>query len=683
MTLEQVAARSLLDLSKEELWAKDGPVTVLFEDGTKLETTWRYTILSVYYWNIFRVYPKATILKEMHANTIPFNGNAMLRVLERVVFGVYYEYRARGEDIDRRAMAKLTFETINYIYNDFSINLSAYVTTFSAFDIIEIMTDPIVKEANEMVKAGTKEAIDRAYAIITARLEDGEGLRHNNIVRAVRVKTVSIGQVLQCVTAVGFRTDINADIFPKPVTRSFFEGLDDLYSSMIESRSGAKAAAYNKDLISKTETLNRELQIVAQSLLRLHHTDCGTTRTMEWYVQEEHIELLEGKHYYPQDPTKVSGQQLLTFTGKEKELIGKTVYLRSVMGCMHPDPEGVCEVCYGNIADTVMPNTNIGHLAATIFCAKITQLTLSTKHHDASAAVDPMVLGKLERKFFVCKGEGANKDIIYFKKEMANRPMTITFALREVPGITDTEAVADVDILIPERVSSINQIVLQVPSEQEGEEDESYMLTVSMYNRSAFLTKDALMFIRHQLKNRKCEFVHTGVTPRITIDMTGYDVRRPLFRLPYTHVNMVEYMQDIQSFLYSSTNSRPTIPMPRTARKFIHKSKVLNQFLNVRDGVAAFINRTNVHLRANFVHMEILAYVFTARNPTVKDYRLGKPGLDATYAKHSEIMMYRSLAPTMAHKNQAGALMSIESFLVPYRNESPFDASLESGVVPL
>lgn len=682
--MKQVHARSLLSLSKEELWSKDGPVTVLFEDGLQLETTWRYTILSVYYWNIFRTFPKASILKEMHAGTVPFNGNTMLRVLERTVFGVFYDYRRRGEELDRRQLAKLTFETINHIYNDFSINLSAYVTTFSAFDIIEIMTDPIVKEANERVKVGTKDAIDEAYATITARLEDGEGLRHNNIVRAVRVKTAPIGQVLQCITAVGFRTDINADIFPKPVTRSFFEGLDDLYSSMIESRSGAKAAAYNKDLISKTETLNRELQIVSQSLLRLHHTDCGTTRTMEWYVQEEHVKLLDGKHYYLQDPTVVSGQQMLTFTGGEKELVGKKVYLRSVMGCMHPDPEGVCEVCYGKMADTVMPGTNIGHLAATIFCAKITQMTLGTKHHDASAAVDPMVLGRLERKFFVCKGEGSNNDIIYFKKEMANRPMSITFALREVPGITDTEAVNDVDVLIPERVSSINQILLQVPSDEVGVDgDDSYMLTVSMYNRSAFLTKDALKFIRHQLKNRKCEFVHTGVTPRITIEMTGYDVRRPLFQLPYTHVNMVEYMQDIQSFLYSSTNSRPTIPMPRTARKFVHKSKVLNQFTNTRDGVAAFINRTNEHLRANFVHMEILAYVFTARDPLAKDYRLGKPGLNATYAKHSEIMMYRSLAPMMAHKNQAGGLMSVESFLVPYRNESPFDAALESGAVPL
>lgn len=676
--METVQARSLLSLSKEELWSKDGPVTVMFEDGESLETTWRYTILSVYYWEAIRTYPNVTISKEMHAGTVAFNGSSMLKVLEQVIFGIFLAYKRRGEPIDRVLLAKITFETINTIYNDFSVNLSAYVTTFSAFDMLEIMADPIVKKANDSITESMV-SIDAAYKIIGDRLLSGEGLGHNNIVRAVRVGTAPLGQVLQCVSAVGFRTDINADIFPKPVTKGFFEGLDDLYSSMIESRSGAKAAAYNKDLISKTETLNRELQLTAQTLQRLHHVDCGTKETLEWYVFEEHLSLMAGKHYYLEDPKKGGNPTMYTFTGKEKKLVGKKVYIRSVLACQHSDPEGVCEVCYGDIADAVMPGSNIGHLSATIFCARITQLTLGTKHHDASAKVDPMVLGDYERKFFVRK----DGDVIYFKKQMANRPMYITFALREVPGITDTEAVNDVEVLLPERVSKISRIMMEVPSEKEGEEFDYYHLTMSMYNRSAFLTMDALTFIRRQLRLRKCEFVHTGTTPRIRIEMTGYDVRRPFLALPYTHVNMVEYMQDIQSFLYSSSSSKATIPMPRTSRRFVHKPKVLNQFVTVNDGLLAFINRTNFRLRPNFVHMEVLAYIFTARDPMNKDYRLAKPGIRGTYVKHSEIMMYRSLAPMMAHKNQAAGLMSIDSFIVKHRNDSPFDAALESGVVPM
>ena len=676
--MEQVTARSILDLPNDVLWTKEGPVTVLFEDGKTLETTWRHNILTAYYWKAVRVYPNVTLISSMHAGSVSFNGSSMLRVLEKVIFGIFVAYQQRQEPIDRVYLARLTFETINDIYNDFSINLGAWVTTFSAFDMIEIMTDPVVKAANDAISADSPMSIDLAYKAISDRLLDGEGLRHNNIVRAVRVGTAPLGQVLQCITAVGFRTDMNADIFPRPVTRSFFEGLTDLYSSMIESRSGAKAAAYNKDLISKTETFNRELQIVAQSMQRLHHVDCGTKLTMKWYIQEEHVKILDGVHYYLEDPMLGGNPELHTFAGNEKDMIGQTVFLRTVFGCVHPDPEGMCEVCYGTLANSIMPHTNIGHLSATIFCAKCTQMTLGTKHHDASAKVDPMVLGELERKFFVRK----EMDTIFFRKEMANRPMEITFALREVPGITDTEAVDDVEVLIPERVSSISDLVLAVKSDKD-DADECYTLTVSMYNRSAFLTMDALKFIRHQLKQRKCEFVHSGTTPRITIEMTGFDVRRPFLRLPYTHVNMVEYMQDTQSFLYSSSSSRPTIPMSRTARRFVHKAKVLNQYQHVTDGLVAFVNRTNHHLRANFTHMAMIAYAFTARDPIAKDYRLGKPGLTAEYAKHSEIMMYRSLAPMMAHKNQAGGLTSIESFLVPYRNESPFDAALESGAVPV
>ena len=673
--MKEFSARQILQLSETELWALEGPMTIVFDDDDRLETTGRHTILSWYYWEAIRRYPDVPIVKTMHAGSIAFNGSNMLKTLGVVIFGIYGQYQFNGQPIDRVALARLTFEIINRIYNVFSINLSSYATTFSAFDLIEIMDDPIVKQANESI-SDSKLSIDRAYEVIGNRLKEPGAFKGNAVALAVKVGTAPLGQVLQCVSAVGFRTDINAEIFPKPVTKGFFEGIRDLYSAMIESRSGAKAALYNKDLISKTETLNRELQLVAQTLQRLHPGDCGTKYTLDFHVNEDYLKILEGKHYYLEDPTKVSNPQLYTFTGKEKHLIGKHVYVRAIAGCMHSDPEGVCETCYGTIANSVMPGTNIGHLSATIFGARITQLTLSTKHLDASAKIDPMVLGPVERKFLVRK----ENDVIYFRKEMDNRPMWLTLELGAVPGITDTETVADIETLVPERVSKIERAMLEVPCEDETDAIEHHMLNISMYNRYAFLTMDALMFIRRQLKAHKCEYTYTGPTPRIRIDMTGYPTNRPVFALPYTHVNMVEYMQDTKSFLYSSSKTRTGIPMPVKAKRKMIKPKVLADFHNIRDGVLAFINRTNYRLRANFVHMEVLAYVFSAKDPMSKNYSLPKPGLSGRYVRQSELVMGRSLSILMAYSNQAGGIFSIDSFMIPERNNSPFDACLESGV---
>ena len=671
----EYSARQILQLNESEVWALEGPMTIVFDDNDRLETTGRHTILSWYYWEAFRHYPDVPIVKSTHAGSIPFNGSNMLKTLGNVIFGIYGQYRFNGQPIDRVALARLTFEIINRIYNDFSINLSSYATTFSAFDLIEIMDDPIVKEANESI-TDTKLSIDRAYEIIGKRLKEPGMFKGNAVALAVKLGTAPLGQVLQCVSAVGFRTDINAEIFPKPVTKGFFEGIRDLYSAMIESRSGAKAALYNKDLISKTETLNRELQLVAQTLQRLHPGDCGTKHTLNFHVNEELLAILEGKHYYLQDPKEVADPQLYTFTGKERNLLGKEVFVRGVSCCTHPDPEGICEVCYGKIADSVMPGTNIGHQSATIFGAKITQLTLSTKHLDASAKIDPMVLGPVERKFL----ERKENDVIYFRKEMDNRPMWLTLELSAVPGITDTETVADIETLVPERVSKLERALLEVPCEDETENYEYHLLNISMYNRYAFLTMDALMFIRRQLKAHKCEYTYTGPTPRIRIEMTGYPTNRPIFALPYTHVNMVEYMQDIKSFLYSSSKTRTSIPMPVKAKRKMIKPKVLADFHNIRDGLLAFINRTNYRIRANFVHMEVLAYVFSAKDPIGKNYSLPIPGITGRYVRQSELVMGRSLSILMAYSNQAGGIFSIDSFMIPERNGSPFDACLESGV---
>ncbi|MBW6072565.1 hypothetical protein KZ856_36895, partial [Pseudomonas aeruginosa] len=323
----------------DELWAIPSEWhEIIFDDGEKLYAKDRITKLSVLLWYPLKAFPDAPVLKDYHLASTRVTSKSLVKYLNKVIWGIH---AWSGEQIDPEVLAKLAIEGKNWLYNETTTRLSAYIATLSIFDIMEVYNHPAVRKANQDVQPTTYGIENISYGMIKEAFNDETQFRGNSIIEGLRSGTQKMEQLLQAYGPRGFPTDINSDIFSEPCTTGYIDGIWGLYENMIESRSGTKALLYNKELLRVTEYFNRKSQLIAQYVQNLHTGDCNG-HLIDFPVMQGTLKALRGKYYLNEQTG-----QLDWLKGDEKHLIGKKIKMRSILGCVHPDPQGVCSRCYG------------------------------------------------------------------------------------------------------------------------------------------------------------------------------------------------------------------------------------------------------------------------------------------------------------------------------------------------
>lgn len=659
--MKRYRAEELLALTVDQLWdLPEERHIVVFTDGDVLTHT-RATITSVYLWEPLR-HVEAPLLKEYHLGDEQFTSKTMLKLINRVIWGIHAH---SGETIDTEYLSKLAFDTSNKFYNDFTVRLSAYVTTLSMFDMLEVMYHPDIHKANQEVQPTEHSIEEVTYKKISEVLKDPQKLRGNPVSETVRSGTLSMGQILQCVGPRGYITDINGDLFPEPITKGYMEGIDDLYGAMIESRMGTKSTLYNKELLSDTQYFNRRTQLVAQYVQRLHMEDCGSQELIPFPVNEHLLPHLRGKYYH-----NPKTQQLEWLRGDETHLIGETIAMRSVLGCVHPDPSGICKICYGRLAYNIPRGTNIGHVSAVNMGDKITSTVLSTKHLDSSSKVEKFVIHKTEAKYLCYYKE---PETLYLRKELKGKKIKIIVFKNEVRSLADVRLLSDLRDYPAANASQITQMFILVDNGADGESSD--ILKVSLYNRKSSFSNELLEHIR------KVHWTYDS-SDNVVIDLTGFDVSKPFLVLPYKHVNMHEVMARVRSFLYSgSDNYDKRLGSDMVENKKRVRRNFLKNYKDPVEGLFVFANMLNEKLNINLVHCEILIYAMMIRSSALRDYRLPKPGISGVFEKYNTIMANRSLAGVMAYEKQDRALNSPRSFIYTQRSDHPYDLIVKGGVL--
>ena len=150
------------------------------------------------------------------------------------------------------------------------------------------------------------------------------------------------------------------------------------------------------------------MQFIGMEVENLHFGDCGTDQYMVFQVQANRpgyvmtdLELLQGMYYLNEETN-----HLEMITKASTHLYGKTIKLRTIMGCKHKDPKGVCSTCLGAISRNIPRYRNIGHYATVSLMEIISQLVLSTKHHVASAAASSLILSDYNKRYLKLMKDG-------------------------------------------------------------------------------------------------------------------------------------------------------------------------------------------------------------------------------------------------------------------------------------
>lgn len=656
--MNRYKARDILALTTDELWnLPEERHIVVFDDG-EVSTHTRATITSAYFWGLLKDYPDVPLLTTFHLQDATFSSKLMLKILNRILWTVYDQYEGK---VHSEVLAKRVFEINNLFYNDFTTRISAYVTGLSMFDILDVMYQPDIHKANATVEPTQHSIENECYPVIQKALLESDDLKHNSLARACRSGTLGIGQVLQCVGPRGFLTDINSDIFPEPVMTGYIEGINGLYETTIESRSGSKSLLYNRELLRSTEYFNRKTQLIAECVQQLHPGDCGTPHLADMPILRELLPSYKGKYYLHEG-------KLTPMRGDEEHLVGSVVKMRSVLSCIHPDPTGLCEVCYGELGKSIPVGTNLGQVSAVSMGDKITSSVLSTKHSESTSRVEKFQLNKTEGKYLKY---GKEPESLYLKPSYKGKGLRIVVARQEVANLADVLMLTDLDNYPVANASQITMIQIIVDY---GEEGQSYdLLRVSLYNRKSSFSRELLSHIA------KTRWTHDA-KDNVVIDLTDFDITQPLLSLPFKHVNMHEVMKRIQSFLHSSSgteNRKLKVPSKDVSS---NRLKFLRSYKDPVEAMLTFASMLNEKLNINLVHCEILVYAMMVRSSAQRDFRLPKPGIHGAFENYNRLMSNRSLSAAMAYEKQNRPLDSASGFIYRDRNDHPYDLIMMGGV---
>jgi hypothetical protein len=659
----KISARKLLQHPTQELWNMlTGEFTLVMDDG-EIQTNAKECLYSSYVWDIHRNYDNAPILIQHHVRSV-LNSKRMrsdthLKLIGQVLWSTY-DWASEGLDDQQKLklryhLAEQAYRITNNLYNDLSYRCEQYTSSLDILDFVEILKHDDVQDAYKQLNAKERihpDDIVEVYTVISKLLNSPDKVGSNPLSRLHRSSLIKENQLHQCLGPRGFVTDVDSHQFVEPVLRGYVEGLRTAYNSIVESRSAAKSLVFSKDPLRAAEYFARRLQLVCMTLENVHQGDCGSTKYVRWTVRgtESHegkitydgdLRQLVGKYYLGED------QQLKAIKASDTHLIGKTLNLRSVLHCYHPDPSGVCATCVGQLGELVPAHSNIGHMASTYMTQQSSQTILSVKHLDGSAVVEAIMLQEAD-KYYLKVGQDRNTYRI--ADGLKNKKVKLIIPGNRAANLTDVMEIDDVYRLTISRVSELETVGLMV---DDGKVVRQSDAVVNQNRRYASMTHDLLEHIRRNGWTLD-EFGN------YIIDMTGWDWTKPILALPLKHFNMSDHSKDIADMLEASMK------------------EVMNRdrFINPESFLGDLFILVNSKLNVNLAIIELVLKAGMVVSAEKFDYSIPKPWTEAGLGVMRPTMDYRSLAPRMAYERHYNVFVNPMSFVLSNRVETPFDGVL-------
>lgn len=637
-------ARDLAAMPRDNLWAlADGQkrIKVQMDDGL-IEAGVKETIISAYCWRFYVQYPKTPALVKHQLDSSRFNVNSITDLID----AVFWDCRdAYGNSVDMEDLETLVGEIRNEIYNDVTYRLEAYAQPLSAMDLIDTIAHPDVKAINDAIEPNQK-SIDAAHRQISKLLKDPTKMKGNRIAMGTQMGLYKIGQVLQMVSARGYLTDYDNNVFRIPITRGFIKGFWTIEDIAKESRSATKSLSFTEDPLQKSQYFNRKLQLLADTITDLIPGDCGSSRLMEWFVAPEDVEVLDGMYYQDKDGLHAFNSN----TAAAKGLIGKTLKFRTVFYCDSKHPRGFCQVCFGEMSHSIVRGTAPGHVACTKIGERISQIILSTKHDDRNALGNMLNLSRTDQQFikFI-----EDRNVIVLSDTLDPKKVTITLDAEEAGRLADVLYVDDVNLLQISLVSSIRRVQFNVKTKQ-GEL--SAIVPVFSGKRTASASRELLNYV----KQHRWELTPNG---NYSIDLKDWDQDAALFTLPLKNANMLDYMKTIEAFLSGDKSSVSDIT--------IKHCKTPDEALRELHAIVS------TQLKINLVYLQVLVFACMIRSADNYDYRLPLPGNRPHFAKLATLIAGRSMVPVLAYQHQRPVLMEPQTFLNKHRPNHTLDQVME------
>ena len=186
-------------------------------------------------------------------------------------------------------------------------------------------------------------------------------------------------------------------------------------------------------------------------------------------------------------------------------------------------------------------------------------------------------------------------------------------------------------------------------------ETEAAFVKVSMGGRLSALSHDMLEYLTFNTWS-------LDIRGDYVIEMDKWDYKNPILELPLRHVNMLEFMKTIESFVKMSSSRRD---VQRHIQGMDDMSALLTNLFSLISSKLRDVN---------LAHMEVILAATLIRDSASGDYSFPVVGGPCEIGAFNANMQNRSMGPAMAHEGHLAALTSASAFLNRDRMPHPIDA---------
>lgn len=647
-----ISARSIIIDNTDNLWnTLPKHFNIVYDDKEVLETTKNSTLFTSLYWDLIRLYPDIEIVKEHHLDyhikTKPFNFGSNRDILDRVYLSIVKKYNLNNpylrDDLDR-----LVFEINNNAYNKL-ITLERYMTSIDVLDFIEIADyEPISELTKEVL---TEEAAGHISDETLRIMRNDPNLSHNRLAIAVQNKIVKDEQVVQCVAIRGFTTDVDSTLFKYPVTHGYVNGLKTIYESLVESRLGAKALLFSEAPLQESEYLSRSIQLLAMSVERIHYEDCGSQKYTDYQILDDqfdeygnlisksNLSNIVGKYYLDTNDNK-----LRVIKSGDRHLLGKWVKLRAVKNCIHPDPHGICSVCFGELSQNIQPGANIGHLCGSTLGQIISQLILSTKHHEKTKTVRHIQINKTLEYYF---RTDTKMDKYYIRKNVVDNEYYLEIPYSSAPDLNDIIDVENVTFSDIARNTKIEYIALYNSREYKE-------FTIKVDNMTGIFSHEFIDY----MKKKKWVINDKG---NYVLDISEWNHSYPFITLAKKEFNNQELSKKMKEIIAGKAGGR----------------RKRNNAVIAAEALIELIDLINSKLSVNIAILEVIMYGAMVVDSETFDCRLPKENIQSGLGVLLETISNRSMSGVFAYQGLAKNIITPKSYFPLYRDNYIMDIFIE------
>jgi hypothetical protein len=541
---------------------------------------------------------------------------------------------------DKEESWEVFIDTMNVLYNAMYKVTKPYILSIDLVDFLELSNDETIKEASVLRSSDYTAVYDTYDKFFDAVKKVGNKYPNNQLLKFFKSETVNISQLLQCLVMCGFRTEVTGDILPNPVISNYLKGMYSAYDFIAESRSAPKALLLSEAPLQDAEYFARKLQLLTMTIEKVDTEnifDCGTDQVYMWRVRPDEydevgrlvrkgdINYMYGKYY----KLDLNDPEWSEITRDSKDIIGKVIYMRSILGCKHPVKKNCCARCFGALYKNINPFAVVGHASSSTMTQQSSQSVLGAKHITASSLSNRIALTDKANVYFIIN----KTNEIFIRKEFKRNVRSIVVDKESAPALLDIFSKDAIENINPKRISSVSFVEFRV--KRQNDVIGTY-LPIAKYDKQ-------FMFSYAFLKHIKEKGYKVDERNNFEFDMTDWDFDKPVFKYPEKEYSYSDHSKQISRMIESAVTDAmeedATSPMSLLQELFF----LVNSKLNV-----------------NIVCLE--AIVLACSIDSENNYDLSRFSKKPITAKYDTIMRRRSLSAAYAYETLLRTVTSPHSF---------------------